>query len=283
VGIDTVVTLHRMFDAKRLIAEDSFFVQIKSASVDSIEYTGAEVKWLYELDLPIFFGSVDAEKNEMSLFCAQQLAEAFITKHDRQQLSVHFDGAPDSHDVVDTDDVHIGPPVFKWDLESCGTNKQAVRQRFYEVVKPHVGIQKENLRHRSIGWVVNVDWKTNEPPAQFAFKTVGARPPDEMLAVAYNAMMPPFVVWQGELVRSGNWEAAADVVSLLEKARKAIAALEAGRVLPAKELNGRPSSYRWLPSPRRRCRLSEAGTDTRHGSKRQPAAQHPFVAASRFP
>lgn len=53
VGIDAVVTLHRAVDAKRLVAEDSLFVQIKSDSVTRIDYTGDEVRWLYALDLPM--------------------------------------------------------------------------------------------------------------------------------------------------------------------------------------------------------------------------------------
>lgn len=46
VGVDAVVTLHQAFDQRRLIAEDSLFVQIKSAGVDCIECSAEEVKWL---------------------------------------------------------------------------------------------------------------------------------------------------------------------------------------------------------------------------------------------
>ena len=137
VGIDAVVTLHRAFDAKRLVAEDSLFVQIKSDSVTRIDYTGDEVRWLYALDLPMFYASFDLEACEVSLFCAQHIAEAFITDHERKSLSIMFDGEPDVLDVVDAADgvVHLGPPVVTVSMAECTRDRKAVRERFHAVVK----------------------------------------------------------------------------------------------------------------------------------------------------
>ena len=46
VGIDAVVTLIRDFDSYRYLAEDSFFVQIKAKSVNSILFEKEQLKWL---------------------------------------------------------------------------------------------------------------------------------------------------------------------------------------------------------------------------------------------
>src|SRR5262245_38945897 len=59
VGFDAVATLLRPGHNDFLLAEDSFFVQIKSSSVRRIDYGHDEVAWLRELQLPFFIASVD--------------------------------------------------------------------------------------------------------------------------------------------------------------------------------------------------------------------------------
>lgn len=221
VGIDAIVTLHREFDQRRLIAEDSLFVQIKSASVDCVEYSADEVKWLYELDLPLFYASFDMASCQISLFCAQQIAEAFIANHDRKKLHVRFDGEPDMADIVGaTDDiVRLGPPVMAWNISDCSTDRKVLREKFYAVVKAHVRIQKKNLEFRSVGRVENYSWRPNEVPRNGTWKTTSTKPKGEILAEAYERMMPYFLIWVLELPFAGNWKHARDVVSLMEKAR----------------------------------------------------------------
>lgn len=222
VGIDAVVTLHRTFDHLRLIAEDSLFVQIKSASVTCVEYVAAEVKWLYELDLPMFYASFDMENCRISLFCAQQIAEAFITNHDREKLLVYFDGEPDSLGIVaaKNDEVHLGSPIMVWDMNQCSKDLKTLRENFYAVVKAHVLVQKANLAFRCVGRVENYVWKTNVVPARGTWKTTSTKKPGEILDTAYEKMMPFFCIWIFELSFAGDWHQARDVIKLLKGARK---------------------------------------------------------------
>lgn len=88
VGTDAVVTLLRDYDGKRVIAEDSFFVQIKSERVTEVVYEGGEVNWLFALDLPLFYASIDRKSGTMRLFCAHELSEAYIMSHARQQVVI---------------------------------------------------------------------------------------------------------------------------------------------------------------------------------------------------
>src|SRR4051812_47864665 len=73
VGLDGVATLLRDDGEGMLIAEDSFYVQFKSASVRTIAYKDQEAKWLRELKLPLFIGSVDRNAARISLFCTHRL------------------------------------------------------------------------------------------------------------------------------------------------------------------------------------------------------------------
>jgi hypothetical protein len=234
VGVDAVVTLHRAFDQRRLIAEDSLFVQIKSASVDAVEYSAEEVKWLYDLDLPLFYASFDMTTCQISLFCAQQLAEAFITNHDRKKLLVRFDGEPDMTDIVGASDdiVRLGPPVMVWSMRDCSTDRKGIREKFYTVLKAHVRAQKRNLEFRSVGRVENYVWRTNEVPPEGTWKTTSTKPKGEILSEAYDRMMPYFSIWVLELPFVGNWEHARDVMSLLEKTRELCEAFDGANPAP---------------------------------------------------
>ncbi len=234
VGIDAIVTLHREFDQHRLIAEDSLFVQIKSASVDCVEYSADEVKWLYELDLPLFYASFDMTSCQISLFCAQQIAEAFITDHDRKKLQVRFDGESNLLDIVGAADdiVRLGPPVMVWSMRECSTDRKALRENFYAVVKAHVQIQKKNIEFRGVGRVENYSWQPNEVPPDGTWKTTSTKPKGEILAEAYNRMMPYFSIWVMELPFAGDWEHARDVISLMETARLLCEQPNTDKILP---------------------------------------------------
>jgi len=118
VGIDVVCTLLRTFDSKRWIAEDSFFVQIKSASVPLISFKKEEVKWLYDLDLPFFIASADRKLGLVKLYCAHRLFDAFITNHDRKSLKIHLEEDNSNDELVEKNDpnVKIGPPILEWSL-----------------------------------------------------------------------------------------------------------------------------------------------------------------------
>lgn len=221
VGIDAIVTLHRRFDQYRLIAEDSLFIQIKSAAVNCVEYTEQEVKWLYELDLPIFYASFDMSNCRISLFCAQQLAEAFVTNHDRKRLLVYFDGEYDEmgFEEAKDDEVHLGQPIMVWDMSQCSSDRETLREKFYSVVKPHVLVQKKNLTFRSVGRVEYYAWKTNEVPRMGLWKTTSTKKSGEILNSAYEKMMPFFTIWLLELQLAGDFHKAHDIMKAIEGAR----------------------------------------------------------------
>jgi hypothetical protein len=52
--VDVVATLLEDLDNRLFKATNSFYVQIKSSSVDLIEYENEEMDWLFALELPFF-------------------------------------------------------------------------------------------------------------------------------------------------------------------------------------------------------------------------------------
>lgn len=234
VGIDAVVTLLRDFDSQKLIAEDSFFVQIKSSSVLSIPFNKEEAKWLYALDLPFFIASVNRSSSHVKLYCAHRLSDAFITNHDRESLTVYLDDSNTWDEFVKKDDpnVHIGPPILDWSLATIATDND-FPNKFYEITKEHIKIEKENLRTRDVGYAAHIRWQTNELPQRLGSKKAPSRSSEEEMENAEEAMAPYFFVWQQQLFLSRKWTfTAQSILSLLEKTKRW--AEESSSTLPSK-------------------------------------------------
>ncbi|WP_157640821.1 hypothetical protein [Burkholderia ubonensis] len=152
------------------------------------------------------------------------------------KLQVRFDGEPDMTDIVQAADniVRLGPPVMVWSMSECSTDRKVLRENFYAVVKAHMRIQKKNLEFRSVGRVENYSWRTNEVPPNGTWKTTSTKSKGEILAEAYDRMMPYFLIWVLELPFTGNWGHARDVMALMEKARMLCEKVKADKILPKK-------------------------------------------------
>lgn len=175
------------------------------------------------LRVAFFVASVDRVSGSVKLYCAHRLSDAFITNHDRETLTIYLDDRNTADELAGQDvaDVHIGPPVMEWSLETLFADAE-FSKRFYDVPKEHIKVAKASLSTRNVGWVEYVRWSTNELPKRIGYKIHTSRPADENLNRAADAMAPYFFVWQQEVLRTGNWEAARDIFSLLEKTKKII-------------------------------------------------------------
>lgn len=101
VGIDAIVTLLSNYDNKRYMASDSFFVQIKSMSIRSINFNCKEdVQWLTNLEIPFFIASIDKTTASIELFCSHRLSNALMTNPDRSSLNLILDSEPNPDDFV---------------------------------------------------------------------------------------------------------------------------------------------------------------------------------------
>ncbi|MEJ5126528.1 hypothetical protein WH367_10765 [Comamonas sp. MYb21] len=225
VGTDAVVTLLRDYDGKRVIAEDSLFVQIKSESVTEVVYEGDQVKWLFELDLPLFYASVDRKAGILRFFCAHELSEAYIMNHARKKVTIDFSDKGNWIDLMSADDerVKIGPPVMQWTLDDCAEPTMA--WLFHRLIKDHVRIAKRNLATRKFGFVTYLGWETNQPLVEGLMKSSSSRPASEHMERLYNEMMPYFISWTISLTYSGEVAQMRDVEKLLANAKRAMLAI----------------------------------------------------------
>lgn len=218
VGVDAVVTLIRDFDSRRYIAEDSFFVQIKSKSIKTVCFDRNEINWLLSLELPFFVASVDRKIGEVELYCTHRISDAVITNHERESIKIHLEPDQNKSEFVDPADenIFIGPPILKWNFNTldCYPN---FFEHFYAIAKEHIKVSKESIRYRKFGLTPYLVWRTNEVPKLVGSKSTLARNSEVNGDDVYDEMMPYFSIWLNELVRTRDFSPASDVVALLDE------------------------------------------------------------------
>lgn len=129
VGIDVVGTLIKDFDSYRYIAENSFFVQIKSSSVREIVYKENEIKWLSELQLPYFIASVNRKKASIELYSTHYLWDTFATNPlcEKIILEINDCSGYDCGNNVKSIRVPTGPCILTWSLQTLESNQNFLK------------------------------------------------------------------------------------------------------------------------------------------------------------
>lgn len=174
IGIDVVATLIRDDARYSYIAEDSFYVQIKSSTISKIEYDKDGVKWLYDLKLPFFIASVDKNKSSIKLYTTKRIFDAFAIDKDRRKINIVLEEEEDFkiYDFVDKncEDIYSGPPILEWSVNDLMTNEGKIKDNAYKLLKEHIQIINECMELKEIGLGSTYTWKVNEVPSFFSLK-----------------------------------------------------------------------------------------------------------------
>ena len=162
VGLDAVATLMRRSE-RMLIAEDSFYVQLKSSSIRKIEYKGEhEVKWFRELQLPLFIGSVDRTTFQINLYPAHN-ARVAILSGENSPITMCLDAASQEDKVI-----WLGEPLLTWTIVEL--NSDDFGEKAYSLLKQYLAHEQKNLGHGDIRTVGMLFWKTNELVTQSGYQ-----------------------------------------------------------------------------------------------------------------
>jgi len=198
VGVDAVATLSRRV-GRRLIAEESFLVQVKSASVRSLLFEGEELDWLRALRLPYFLQSVELATSTVELW-SLALATTHPNFRDRKSLTVHLDK---SKFDISSDGMHVwlGRPILRWKPSDAVSEK--FQARAYRVLKRWMDIEADAIAMRALGMTRPVRWRTNQRP-----KLTGAHAimhhPSQLRAVLNRVC--PYIQTLSSLVTPSNEE-----------------------------------------------------------------------------
>jgi hypothetical protein len=165
VGIDTVATLLRPESSKRLIPEDTFAVQFKASSVDTVEYPDVTAAtWLMNLQLPFFIGRVRMKDAAVDLFPTHRLFQVKETAALRE-VYLHLEEHPGMLGATDVAHVVLGPPAYSWTVSDLAD--KSFHDRIYPILKEHIRAAQRNITARPYGYYEMVPWVTGEMPKPF--------------------------------------------------------------------------------------------------------------------
>lgn len=198
IGFDAVATLIRE-EGRRLYAEESFLVQVKSRSFPPVVYTGPQLDWLRELELPFFFLRANLLTSRFELFSIAH-GSRDPNFRDRSVVTFTANKAPLRLDG-ESMEVGLGDPILEWGpKEAFDPN---FRQQAYCILKEWVSREREGIAKRNLGMAHRMTWNTNEVPVQDSAYTIMCRGDEipevlEKLKVAYQRLSMHAINLDGE-------------------------------------------------------------------------------------
>lgn len=222
IGIDVVCTLISEYDQYSYLAEDSFYVQIKSGSVREIEYSDVEVQWLTNLKLPLFVAVVDKAETKVSIYTCKRLYDAIALKKDRKEIKLILAENKNENifDLVDEEqtDIFLGPPIVEWKLSNLMNEETKIKTLFFNVMKEHIRIIHEAMELYTIGCGTSYVWKTNEMPERIGDKACGTL---NMTTDELNGKMMTYLIKALELaMKEHNFDMIDEAESLIKEYRE---------------------------------------------------------------
>ena len=222
IGIDVVCTLISEYDQYSYLAEDSFYVQIKSGSVREIEYSDVGVQWLTNLKLPLFVAVVDKAETKVSIYTCKRLYDAIALKKDRKEIKLIL--AENKNEnifyLVDEEqtDIFLGPPIVEWKLSNLMNEETKIKTLFFNVMKEHIRIIHEAMELYTIGCGTSYVWKTNEMPERIGAKACGTL---NMTTDELNGKMMTYLIKALELaMKEHNFDMIDEAESLIKEYRE---------------------------------------------------------------
>ena len=222
IGIDVVCTLISEYDQYSYLAEDSFYVQIKSGSVREIEYSDVGVQWLTNLKLPLFVAVVDKAETKVSIYTCKRLYDAIALKKDRKEIKLILAENKNENifDLVDEEqtDIFLGPPIVEWKLSNLMNEETKIKTLFFNVMKEHIRIIHEAMELYTIGCGTSYVWKTNEMPERIGAKVCGTL---NMTTDELNGKMMTYLIKALELaMKEHNFDMIDEAESLIKEYRE---------------------------------------------------------------
>lgn len=222
IGIDVVCTLISEYDQYSYLAEDSFYVQIKSGSVREIEYSDVGVQWLTNLKLPLFVAVVDKSETKVSIYTCKRLYDAIALKKDRKEIKLILAENKNENifDLVDEEqtDIFLGPPIVEWKLSNLMNEETKIKTLFFNVMKEHIRIIHEAMELYTIGCGTSYVWKTNEMPERIGAKACGTL---NMTTDELNGKMMTYLIKALELaMKEHNFDMIDEAESLIKEYRE---------------------------------------------------------------
>lgn len=193
VGLDAIATLLRPDEDGNYYAEDSFVVQLKSASTTSISYHGHELKWLIGQSLPMFIGLVSLKESSISLYPTIHVNHAVLIMH-AEWVTVRFGistippllhwhkWSPWKGEEDGGATVWLGEPLLVWRLSEI-TQPDWIRNT-YTVFKRFLTLARREIALLTLGQCSLLNWSTNDANSVTSQSGIMKGVRDELCSIA---------------------------------------------------------------------------------------------------
>lgn len=198
VGIDAIGTLLRLDEDENQYAEESFVVQLKSESVNSIKYDDHALQWFLNQSQPMFIGRVSLQNAEISLYPTVFVTHAVMALHSKQVvirfgesgLPTFLRGQEWSPWRADSDDhdkalVWLGQPIMRWNMSDIADRNWS--QQAYSVLKKFIMLERRERELNLNGQSSIFNWLVNDAASIKVHSGLSGGGPDDLPAIADRA------------------------------------------------------------------------------------------------
>ena len=193
VGLDAIATLLLRDDDGNCYAEDSFVVQLKSQSANSIDLKAHELEWFVAQSLPVFIGLVSLADSQISLYptlfvnhAVHSLDARWVTiRFGPSELPAFLHGqkwSPWKGEDNDGATVWLGPPLLRWTLSDLVDRDWATRT--YDTLKRFLVLARRERELLLLGQCSVIDWLTNDVTSIASQSGIMKGHPDELASLA---------------------------------------------------------------------------------------------------
>jgi hypothetical protein len=191
VGLDAVASLLRRDDDGNCYAEDTFVVQLKSESVEKIEYEEHELTWFLGQTQPMFVGHVSLQESRISLYSTIHVNQAVLAMHAKKvtirlgpsNIPGFYPGSMYPWNGGDDEGVTVwlGHPVLQWTLADIV--EKTWLQTTYELLKRFLALVRCELDLLSLGQWTQLEWTTNSSASIKSSMLAAKFHPDDLQSV----------------------------------------------------------------------------------------------------
>lgn len=163
IGVDAYAVLLKK-DGRKLNAGDTFGVQFKSKTIESISYDEEETNWFKDLEIPLFFAKVIAPKGLVKFYSPIRWNQLHPNNRNFSKLKFIFD-AQNVQVEDDTALIGLNPPIL-----TC-TEVEAREDKFvkkaFKIFNKWTKFKKRNRELRKFGIYHSAKWETGSKPEEY--------------------------------------------------------------------------------------------------------------------
>ncbi len=163
VGVDAYCVLLRP-EGLLLHAEDLFGVQFKSVSIPTVEYSSDAVDWFVNLQVPLFFGQVDARAGTIGFFTSTRYRQHLFHAKEVSKIVLDFNETDSSLDAT-TIFAGMSPPILECDEREARTDEFAVHA--YSVLRKWIAFEKRAIDLQQFNIHLTAKWDRGGEPEEF--------------------------------------------------------------------------------------------------------------------